>query len=50
MYVGKEHARSSFLSNSDRGSTTETARTGREATSGLSRTHEFTFEFILSSE
>ena len=39
MNVGEEHPRSPFLSNSDRGSITETARTGREATSGLSRTH-----------
>lgn len=48
--VGEEHSRTAFLSNRHCGPAAETARTGCEAPSGLSRTHIFAFEFILSSE
>lgn len=48
--VGEEYSRAAFLSNRHCGPTAETARTGCEAPSGLSRTHSFAFEFLLSSE
>jgi hypothetical protein len=48
--VGEEHSGSAFLPNRHCGPTAETARTGCEAPSGLSRTHIFAIKFILPSE